>query len=727
MNAIRATSTQPTFMLLTGEGGRPSSRQSTMPPPSQPGISRESSKENLAPDDAEEYEAQRRQIEQLKADLGTLRYTVTNYESEKEMARLQHESEIRDAQRRADEDFKKKQASEAERTTAMRRVEQLQSELEELRVGQDALRLKLEQRARVAEDEARLLQEQLEDLKSAKDEAARMDERKITDLQSQIITTMNTVHALEQESQGREKLLQATQEKLAENESKIGKMEDEVLTLKAETDDPETMKIIRHDLSEQVQHVRNVEALNQKQADELEKLRPLAKTVGIVENQKASLARQLEGEQALKIQLGEERRQRQRLEDERLSWASYLQSELNASQEEFNSPDAVVRALVQERLESARLLEKLGLMQPEISELERSIQVLEDEKASLISQVENAKVTAAANASDKARMRLERRLAFAQKEIESLRTQLKTYDSEDITFQPENFDESKSRRIQELEDLVDKYKTEVQALHSEISTSETIINSPSQPATGSKRPRTEDMEEEHEQLGQPARKNRKLQDELSNLQTAHQLAQKELSVAQEQLSAAKESSKIRVLSLRNNPTSDFENVKLATLKELRDENSHLRKLINEGDTTSYPVVPMSMLVAMQREVQAAKNETASARKSAQRLKEVWGAKSAEFKEAIFSTLGWHVTFIPNGKMRLESQYHPSLTDEHEHSIVFDGEKGTMKVGGGPRSPFAQKIDNNIKYWVREKGCIPGFLASLTLEFYDEQTGASRSS
>ena len=82
-----------------------------------------------------------------------------------------------------------------------------------------------------------------------------------------------------------------------------------------------------------------------------------------------------------------------------------------------------------------------------------------------------------------------------------------------------------------------------------------------------------------------------------------------------------------------------------------------------------------------------------------------------------------VTFIPNGKMRVESVFNPSTTDEHEKSIVFDGERGTMKVSGGPQSPFAQRIADQIQFWVRDKGCIPGFLAALTLEFYEEHTRA----
>ena len=49
----------------------------------------------------------------------------------------------------------------------------------------------------------------------------------------------------------------------------------------------------------------------------------------------------------------------------------------------------------------------------------------------------------------------------------------------------------------------------------------------------------------------------------------------------------------------------------------------------------------------------------------------------------------------------------------------------MKVGGGPRSEFAGGVADQIGFWVRERGCIPGFLAALTLEFYEEHTKGGR--
>lgn len=742
--SFRSSATaQPSYNILTGEPNtttprgtmaRPDFRQggpgSSGPSPPRgraatvsSNFSRESSKENFPPPDAEEYETQRKRIEELKAEVGTLQYQISSYEQEKELARLQMENEMRDTKRRAEDDFKAKQAAEAEKARASRQLETLQNEMDELRAEKEAQKRELEGKTRDALEEVRLLQEQLEELSAAKDDAARMAEREAIDLKAKLASSQRAVHELEEENRARDDALEKTQAQLAERDETIGSLEADVLRLKAQTGDAETIAVIRRELTDQVTHIRNLEARNREQVTELKHLRQVHKAVEVVEEEKRSLQRRVEAAESVHNALDEERRQRQRLEDEKRSWTAYLQSEGDSDGPvEFDSPEAVARALASERLHSASLVEKLGELQPEIADRDNIIKSLEDEKARLLDQIEKLRTAGgSAGGNDKARARLDRQRALAVKEVEYLRAQLKTFDMEDMTLQPESVDQQKLRRIQELEDLVDKYKAEVSTLHADLSSIESASTSPVQPVVGSKRPRETD-EAEHEQLGQLARKNRKLQSEFSDLQTAHRLLQKEHEVTTSQLTSAKEQLKTRILSLRSNPTSDHEATKAATLAALKLENAELKAHI-ERKPTLFATVPASQLAAAQREIADARAETASAHKSARRLKEVWASKSAEFKEAVFSTLGWTVTFIPGGKMRVESVYHPSRTDEHENSIVFDGEKGTMKVGGGPRSAFAQRIGDNIKFWVRERGCVPCFLAALTLEFWEEQSRA----
>jgi len=57
--------------------------------------------------------------------------------------------------------------------------------------------------------------------------------------------------------------------------------------------------------------------------------------------------------------------------------------------------------------------------------------------------------------------------------------------------------------------------------------------------------------------------------------------------------------------------------------------------------------------------------------------------------------------------------------DESNSIVFDGEQGTMKVSGGPKSKFASEIRDKIEFWVEGRKEIPCFLAACTLEFWEK--------
>lgn len=62
-------------------------------------------------------------------------------------------------------------------------------------------------------------------------------------------------------------------------------------------------------------------------------------------------------------------------------------------------------------------------------------------------------------------------------------------------------------------------------------------------------------------------------------------------------------------------------------------------------------------------------------KRMQRLKEIWSAKSMEFREAVFSLLGWKLDFLQNGRVRVTHMFAGNSEDQ---SIEFDGEKGELK-------------------------------------------------
>jgi mitotic spindle assembly checkpoint protein MAD1 len=632
------------------------------------------------------------------------------------LTKLRHESEIRDARRKAEEDFKRMQAAEAEKSKAIRQYEVMLKEVAEIRDAASNDKMALERRVREVEESKRILEEEVEDVKSEREESLRGLERRSAELESRNESLQRVVEELQGDSDRREALLQDAQQQVTENDTAYGVLEAEVLRLKAQTGDADTLGIIKRELSEQVAHIKRLEAINREQFAELKHLKSLHKSVDIVEEEKRSLQRKVDTMQELQNELVEARIQRQRLEDERLDWTAYLQSQAGVDgQLEFDSPEALARALVEERLQRASLVERLGASAAELSEKESALNRLEGEKSSLVEQLEKAKTSGSGTSNDsKARMRLERQRALAVKEVEYLREQLKTFDAEDTTFQPENVDAAKLKRIQELEDMVDQYREEVQNLHIELAHPHES-EAPGVTPNVLKRPR--DDSDEIERLGQLSRKNRKLQDELGALQASSKLLEKELSVTKERLTAATRQSKMRILSLRSNPTSDFEAIKLATLNSLRRENSELLAQLQSGQP-NLNSIPLSTLEAAQHDIKQAQDALKSEKKMNDRLKKVWQAKTQEFRELVVSLLGWDVVFLPNGKMRVTSYFYPSNKD-HENSIEFDGDKGTMKVSGGPQSAFAMKIMEQIKFWVHGRGSVPCFLAALTLEFYEE--------
>jgi len=710
----RPSNSQPSYDFITGAEihARPPSREaggfrSSLRKPSVEVLRDKSTLES-----EQDREKHRRELDELKAEVKTLKYTIDNHKQEEELAKLRHESELRDTRRKAEDDFKKMQAAESEKSKAQRHYDALLKEMTDVRDTATNEKAALERRLREIEENKRILEEEVEDIKSEREESVRGLERKAAELETRNSTLQHSVEELQEDSDKREALLQQAQQELSEKEKINGHLEGEILRLKSQNTDADTLAIIKRDLSEQVTHIRTLEAANREQAAELKHFKRLHKSVEVVEEEKRSLQRKLESLEGLENDLGEARIQRQRLEDERLAWTAYLQSQAGTDgQLEFDSPEALARALVEGRIQAASMLDRIGNLEAESSGKDVVIQGLEAEKLKLSAEMEKLKTSITVSSSNKVQVRLERQRALAIKEAEYLRAQLKTYDTEDTTFQPESVDEAKIKRISELEDMVDQYRQEVQTLHQELATQE----KPAPEVAGTKRPR--DEPEDNERVGQLSRKNRKLQGDLEVLQNDNAVLKKELSVTKERLTAATQERKTRVLSLRSNPTSEVEAIKMATLDGLRKENADLLAQL-QGKSVS--TIPASQLEASRRDVKEAEDRLKSEIKRNDRLKKVWGAKTQEFRQLVISLLGWDVVFMKDGKTRVTSFFYPSKGDD-ENSIVFDGERGTMKISGGPQSPFAMRIGDNIKFWVKERGSIPCLLAALTLDFYEEAT------
>lgn len=160
------------------------------------------------------------------------------------------------------------------------------------------------------------------------------------------------------------------------------------------------------------------------------------------------------------------------MEDEKRTWTSLL--ERDGQESEFDSPEAVVKALIQLRIEFASVTDRVGNVESELTEKDEIIKALDAERTSLKAEIDQVKSSQAPREESghdhKACKRLERQRALAIKEVEYLRAQLKTFDTEEtILMDNQNFDAQRSEQVKQLETLVDQYKSEIQTLHTDLS------------------------------------------------------------------------------------------------------------------------------------------------------------------------------------------------------------------------------------------------------------------
>ena len=573
----------------------------------------------------------------------------------------------------------------------------------------------LEKRLRTAQEECRAAKEESEEVQTEFEGLSRQHKHQLQEIDSKHATLQKTLSDLRADLANKDSALHTTQERLSRRETETGELESEILRLKAQTGDADTLAVIKRELSEQVSHIRKLESTNREQNSELKHFRRIHKAVEVVEEEKRALENRVSLMGEIEKSLRETQLQRQILEDERRSWTSYLESEGETGEVKFDTPEDMARALVKQRLENASLLQRIGAIQPDLSEKDEIIKSLEDERSKVISEMEKLRSSGVSGNDSRAKARLERQRALAVKEVDLLREQLRTFDSEEQTYHSENqFDTIKSQRIADLETLVDQHRTEIQTLNSELSSIENRAPAISQSPL--KRPREEEPDDH--QLGQLSRKNRRLQEALSSVQSTHALLQTEHTALQSQLSSLQESAKTRVLSLRSNPTDNFQATKLSTLTALRQENRDLlARLENrDDDAPAGPKsVPRSTLENLRLEMQELEQQVRDKEKRTLRLKEIFGKKSLEFREAVFSLLGWKTDFRPNGKVALSLNTGNNEADEgerEEECIIFDGENGTMKIAGGPDSAFAVQIRPLIRQWVEGRRYIPGLMAGI---------------
>ncbi|KIV94915.1 hypothetical protein PV10_02635 [Exophiala mesophila] len=722
----RQTSTQPSYDFITGGN--------TDEAPQQPLRQSRFRQSSIArPDNTRD--------ENLRARINSLEYELKNLQQERSLLVLQHDKELRDQQARAEADFKKYQNAESLSQKSSQRQETLAKELRQAQDEHINEKVALERKLRDLQDQNASLKEDAEDAQARLSDQERHYQYQVNDVEAKRSSLQETLETVKRELEELSQHYEGTQARLSERDDQIASLEAEIASLKSHSADGEALQLVQSQLSEQVAHIRKLESTNREQLNELRRLRDAYRSVQVVEEQKHGLEVELQVLKDVQRQLGEAQIQREILEDEKRMWTSLL--ERDGQEQEFESPEAVVRALIKQRIEFASLTDRLGTVESELSEKDEMIKGLDSEKNGLKAELERVK--SAQNAltepsmDNKAYKRLERQRVLAVKEVEYLRAQLKTFDTEEtVLMENANYDHQRAEQIKQLEVLVDQYKSEAQATHAELVKLEKAtppVPTTSEEPRGVKRSAESLEEGDHgQQIGPLLRKNKNLQIALQKTAQQSQLLATELQASKAQLKALRESSKTRVLELRDNPTANAERVKMSTLRTLKEENADLLAQLRGEDLTAVQSVPTSSLDALKLDLKDMEMVVADKEKRMRRQREIWTQKASEFRDVIASVLGYKVNFLPNGKAKVSSLYHgrphqdgegddeDDEDEDEEDYIIFDGDQGTMKISGGPDSAFGKEIKDLVNFWVKEKKQIPCFLAAMTLEFYEKFSG-----
>jgi mitotic spindle assembly checkpoint protein MAD1 len=199
---------------------------------------------------------------------------------------------------------------------------------------------------------------------------------------------------------------------------------------------------------------------------------------------------------------------------------------------------------------------------------------------------------------------------------------------------------------------------------------------------------------------------------------------------------------VRVLSLCANPAQDWADLRQAALDRLKEENTALLQRLcaleasgthsvppaADGSSTASELVPRASWGAVCEEKAQLEDELRQKEKRMPRLRQVFAAKTAEFREALSAILGVKVAFYDNGQVRVTSQYdlgaafvfQPAPRDAAKDGTGGGGGSGAARmqlVAQGEGGP--QELPQLMRNWVEIEQSIPCFLASVTLECYDK--------
>ncbi|KAK4057332.1 coiled-coil domain-containing protein mad1 [Microbotryomycetes sp. JL221] len=424
------------------------------------------------------------------------------------------------------------------------------------------------------------------------------------------------------------------------------------------------------------------------------------------------------------------------LEREKLEWMAFIEDNADMG---LSSPRQVTKRLASLQIQNALQQETLSA---HASELKRRNEIISDLEAD-VTNLQDA-LREERKKTGRSHEQIERdqkQVTLLQKEVAMLRNHLNSYTAEEAVHHVD-FDSQKTTRLAELEDLLDAHKRDL----AEITKQATYLQGLVERYGGST---TEMMEREDSIVDSPARAphsttaeqlriNEELRDELEEARASKALLEKELDALELQVAKLEEDHGVRgaynhsttmVLEFEDSPDRKEHAIRSATLERLRSENGDLLARLAELDRaslsargTAVALVPRASLETAQADLLAARAAVVQKETMLKRISQAVAEKTEGMRIAISQLLGYQLSFLDSGRIRVTSVYAPSK----DRSLAFDlwpGGPMPYRLASAADDKVLKSTDvrESVKFWLDSRSSLPGFFASLTMTLYEETT------
>ncbi|GAA6058221.1 hypothetical protein JCM3770_005022 [Rhodotorula araucariae] len=515
-------------------------------------------------------------------------------------------------------------------------------------------------------------------------------------------------------------------------------LEAELEQEKSRAKESDDAHIIREELHRQVTTLRTLEKENGKLQRRVETYERQHANAELLKETNRALEKKVKAAEELRAQLARQEVELEVLRREKADWAAFVKPE---DTDAFSSPRKITRSLATVRIENATLRDRLNSHALEVERRDRIVGELEARASELEAQLEEA------------RRELERvrdcartdtaQTGLLRQEVAMLKRHLESYSTEEAIQHTGNFDAQKTARIAELDELLDAHKREVASLTSQVAhwrglveryggnTTEILELEEREKKGGEK-----DKGQIGESLQEQLRLNEELQQELDEARNELALMEQELDALSTQVEQLEENQGIRgaynpathkVLEFRDSPDRVEHAVRSATLERLQAENRALLGRVGDlergvAGASAQQLVPRESLVTAQGEIDKLKAAVQQKDTLLKRISQAVTEKTEAMRLAVQKLLGYQLSFLDSGRIRVTSVYAPSK----DRSLAFDPWPGgpmPFRLVSAADDPVMaiEEVRRSIGFWLDGRNSLPGFMASLTMTLWEEST------